>query len=200
MNRSTMKKRFISFLLFSLLGAGQALAAPQLKAGVFEPALAAPELPLPATTGKPFSLADYRGKVVVLAFGYTYCQAVCPVTLAMLAQAHQLLGADAARAQVVFVSVDPERDSVPQLAGYLKGFDPRFVGVGGSAQQVATVMQAYGINAERHPVGKGGDYVIAHSSSIYFIDRKGRLRALLPFGRPASDVAHDVRALLQEGA
>jgi protein SCO1 len=195
-----MKKRFISFVLFSLLGAAQALAAPQLKAGVFEPALAAPPLALPATTGKPFSLADYRGKVVVLAFGYTHCQAVCPVTLAMLAQAQQLLGADAARTQVVFVSVDPERDSVAQLAGYLKGFDPRFVGIAGSAQQVAAVMQAYGVNAERHPIGKGGDYVIAHSSSVYFIDRQGRLRALLPFGRPAADVAHDVRALLQEGA
>jgi protein SCO1/2 len=72
--------------------------------------------------------------------------------------------------------------------------------MGGSPQQVAAVMQAYGISAERHPIGKSGDHVIAHSSSIYFIDRKGRLRALLPFGRPAADVAHDVRALLQEGA
>jgi protein SCO1/2 len=192
-----MKKRVISFLLLSLL-AGGALAGPQLKAGVFEPALAAPELALPATTGKPFSLADYRGKVVLLAFGYTRCQAVCPVTLAMLAQAQQLLGADAAQAQVVFVSVDPGRDSVQQLAAYLKGYDPRFVGASGSAQQLAPVMQAWGVSAERHPFGTGGDYVIAHSSSIYFIDRKGRLRALLPFGRPAADVAHDVRALLGE--
>jgi protein SCO1/2 len=194
-----MKKRVISFLLFALLG-GHALAGAQLKAGVFEPALAAPALALPATTGKPFSLADYRGKVVVLAFGYTHCEAVCPVTLAMLAQAQQLLGADAARVQVVFASVDPGRDSVQQLASYLKGFDPHFVGITGSAPQVAAVMQAYGVNAERHPVGNSGDYVIAHSSSVYFIDRKGRLRALLPFGRPAADVAHDVRALLQESA
>jgi protein SCO1/2 len=194
-----MKKPVISFVLFSLLN-GAAAAAAQLKAGVFEPALAAPQLALPATTGKPFSLADYRGKVVVLAFGYTHCQAVCPVTLAMLAQAWQMLGADAARAQVVFVSIDPARDSVPQLAGYLKGFDPRFVGMGGGTQQVAAVMQAYGVNAERHPVGNSGDYVIGHSSSIYFIDRKGRLRAMLPFGRPAADVAHDVRALLEEPA
>jgi protein SCO1/2 len=194
-----MKKHVISFLLFALLGC-DALAAPQLKAGVFEPALAAPGLALPATTGKPFNLADYRGKVVVLAFGYTHCQAVCPVTLAMLAQAQQLLGADAARTQVVFVSVDPGRDSVQQLSVYLKGFDPHFVGMSGSEQQVAAVMQSYGVNAERHPVGKSGDYVIGHSSSIYFIDGKGRLRAMLPFGRPAADVVHDVRALLEEGA
>jgi protein SCO1 len=194
-----MKKLAISFLSFALMGA-HALAAPQLKAGVFEPALAAPALALPATTGKVFRLDDYRGKVVVLAFGYTHCQAVCPVTLAMLAQAQQLLGADAAQAQMVFASVDPERDSVQQLGGYLKGFGQHVIGLGGSAQQVAAVMQAYGVNAERHPIGKGGDYVIAHSSSIYFIDRKGRLRAMLPFGRPAADVAHDVRALLRESA
>jgi protein SCO1/2 len=194
-----MKKHVISFLLFALLGV-DALAAQQLKAGVFEPPLAAPGLSLPATTGKPLNLADYRGKVVVLAFGYTHCQAVCPVTLAMLAQAQQLLGADAARTQVVFVSVDPARDSVQQLSGYLKGFDPHFVGMSGSEQQVAAVMQSYGVSAERHPVGTSGDYVIGHSSSIYFIDGKGRLRAMLPFGRPAADVVHDLRALLGEGA
>jgi protein SCO1/2 len=193
-----MKKLAIPFVLFPLLCA-VASAAPQLKAGVFEPALAAPALALPATTGKPFSLADYRGKVVVLVFSYTQCQAVCPVTLAMLAQAWQQLGADAARAQAVFVTVDPERDSVQRLAGYLKGFDPRFIGLGGGAQQVAPVMQAYGVNAERHPVGSGG-YVISHSSSVYIIDRQGRLRGMLPFGRPAADVVHDVRALLGEAS
>lgn len=194
-----MKKRAISFLLFALV-AGAALAGPQLKAGVFEPPRAAPELALPAANATPFRLADYRGKVVVLAFGYTHCQAVCPVTLAMLAQAWQQLGADAARAQVVFVSVDPERDSVQQMARYVKRFDARFVGLSGSPAQVAAVMQAYGVSAERHPVGSSGDYVIGHSSSIYLIDRQGRLRALQPFGRPAADIVHDVRALLGEPA
>lgn len=192
-----MRKLCISFLLFALLG-GPALAAPQLKAGVFQPPRAAPELALSGTAG-PFKLADQRGKVVLLAFGYTHCEAVCPVTLAMLAQAMHQLGADAAKVQVVFASVDPERDDVARMGSYARQFDQRFAGLTGSRQQVDTVMQAYGITAQKHPVG-ANNYVIAHSSYIYFIDRKGMLRALLPFGRPAADVVHDVRALLKEPA
>jgi protein SCO1/2 len=178
--------------------AAHAAAAPALKAGVFDPPRAAPALPLSATTGKPFSLADYRGKVVILEFGYTHCTAVCPVTLATLAQASKLLGADAANVQVLFVSVDPERDSVARLREYLAGFDSRFVGLSGSENQTAAALKAYGINATRHPIAGGKDYVIAHSSYLYFIDRKGMLRALLPFGRPASDIVHDARLLLEE--
>jgi protein SCO1/2 len=193
-----MRKLCISFLLFSLL-AGQALAAPALKAGVFEPPRAAPALALSTGAGKPFKLDDYRGKVVLLAFGYTHCEAVCPVTLAMLAQAMQQLGADAAGVQVVFASVDPERDDAARMGTYVRQFDPRFAGLTGSRAQVDAVMQAYGITSQKHPAG-AGNYVIAHSSYIYYIDRKGMLRALQPFGRPAADVVHDVRALLKEPA
>jgi protein SCO1/2 len=190
-------RRFATLLL-ALALASHALASPALKAGVFDPPRAAPALPLAATTGKPFSLADYRGKVVILAFGYTHCTAVCPVTLAALAQASKLLGADAAGVQVLFVSVDPGRDSVARLRDYLAGFDSRFVGLSGTPGQTAAALTAYGINATRHPLADGKDYVIGHSSYLYFIDRKGMLRALLPFGRPASDIAHDARLLLGE--
>jgi protein SCO1/2 len=192
-----LKKRFVSLLL-ALALAAHATASPALKAGVFDPPRAAPALPLAATTGKPFSLADYRGKVVILEFGYTHCTEVCPVTLATLAQASKLLGADAAGVQVLFVSVDPERDSVARLRAYLAGFDSRFVGLSGSAGQTADALKAYGISATRHPIAGGEDYVIGHSSYLYFIDRKGMLRALMPFGRPAADIAHDARVLLGE--
>jgi protein SCO1/2 len=188
----------VACVLLSLLLGGQAAAAAALKAGVFEPPRAAPALALEATTGKPFSLADYRGKVVVLAFGFTHCAAVCPVTLATLAQARTLLGADAAGVQVLFVSVDPERDSVARLRTWLAGFNAGAVGLTGSPGQVAGVLKEYGIVATRHPVAGGADYVIAHSSYLYFIDRKGMLRALLPFGRTSNDVVHDVRVLLGE--
>lgn len=193
-----MRKLCISFLLFALL-AGQALAAPQLKAGVFEPPRAAPPLALATASGQPFRLDEYRGKVVLLAFGYTHCEAVCPVTLAMLAQAMQQLGADAARTQVVFASVDPERDDPARMGAWVRRFNPRFAGLTGSRAQVDAVMQAYGITVQKHPMG-ANDYVLAHSSYIYIIDRKGMLRALLPFGRPAADMVHDVRALLKEPA
>jgi protein SCO1/2 len=188
-------------LLLPLLPAPFAMAAPDaLKSGVFEPPRAAPALALPATGGKPFKLADYRGKVVILEFGYTHCPAVCPVTLAALAQARARLGPLADQVQVVFVTVDPVRDTAPHLAGYLANFDRSFIGLTGTAQQHDAVMAAYGITATKVPMAGNVGYAVNHSSYLYFIDKRGMLRALMPFGRPAAEIAHDARVLLQEGA
>jgi protein SCO1/2 len=188
-------------LLSLLLSAPFVMAAPAvtLKAGVFEPPRAAPALALVATDGKPFRLADYRGKVVILEFGYTHCPAVCPVTLAALAQARTQLGPLADRVQVVFVTVDPARDTAPHLADYLAHVDRSFIGLTGSEQQLGAVMTAYGITATKVPMAGSGGYAINHSSYLYFIDKRGMLRALMPFGRPAAEIAHDARMLLQEG-
>jgi protein SCO1/2 len=193
------RARLLPALLAALLLAPCAMAAstPALKSGVFEPPRAAPELALAAANGKPFRLADYRGKVVILEFGYTHCPAVCPVTLASLAQARAQLGPLAERVQVVFVTVDPARDTASHLAGYLARFDRGFIGLSGTAQQTGAVMAAYGITATKVPMA--GGYGIDHSSYLYFIDKRGMLRALMPFGRPAAEIAHDARALLQEG-
>jgi protein SCO1/2 len=198
-----MSRRLLTLLLLlpALLAAPFAMAEPKavLKSGVFEPPRAAPELALPTTGGKPFRLADYRGKVVILEFGYTNCPAVCPVTLATLAQARTQLGPLADRVQVVFVTVDPARDTAPHLADYLAHFDRGFIGLSGSAQQLGAVMAAYGITATRVPLAGTGGYAINHSSYLYFIDKRGMLRALMPFGRPAAEIAHDARVLLEEG-
>lgn len=183
-----------------LLCAASASAAPiaGLKSGLFEPPRVAPAIGLQASDGSTFDLARYRGKVVVLEFGYTHCTEVCPVSLAALAQARKLLGADAARLQAVFVTVDPARDSVARLHGYLAHFDPGFIGVTGSAAQVDAVLKAYGITAAKRMMG-GSDagYMMSHSSYLYFIDTRGMLRAMMPFGRPAADIAHDVQLLLR---
>jgi protein SCO1/2 len=187
-------------LPLALVAAPAPAAAPVLKSGVFEPARAAPELPLTASNGKPFRLAGQRGKLVILEFGYTHCPAVCPTTLAVLAQARAQLGADAQRVQVVFVTVDPERDDAARLASWLAHFDPGFVGLTGTPAQVDAAMKDYGITATRLPIAGGADYAINHSSYLYFIDPKGSLRALLPYGRPAADIVHDARALLREAA
>ncbi|MFL6671693.1 MAG: SCO family protein [Massilia sp.] len=186
-------------VLFALLLAAHAGAAG-LKSGVFEPPRAAPALALASANGKPFQLDDYRGKVVILEFGYTHCPAICPTTLAALAQARALLGAQAAEVQVVFVTVDPARDDAARLGSYLAQFDRGFVGLAGTRQQLDAVLKAYGITATRVPMAGGAGYGINHSSYLYFIDRKGMLRALMPFGRPAADIAHDARLLLEEGA
>jgi protein SCO1/2 len=190
----------ILLLAACLLGAAlDASAAPVagLKSGLFEPARVAPPIGLQASDGSAFDLAKYRGKVVVLEFGYTHCTEVCPVSLAALAQARTLLGADAAKLQVVFVTVDPARDTVARLHGYLAHFDPGFIGVTGSAAQVDAVLKTYGIATKRMPGGSSAGYMMSHSSYLYFIDTRGMLRAMMPFGRPATDIAHDVRLLLR---
>jgi protein SCO1/2 len=178
-----------------LMSAGAAFGQ-QFKGGVFDPPRPAPAFALPASSGVPVKLADYRGKVVVLEFGFSHCPAVCPVSLASLAGAKQQLGARGKDVQVLFVTVDPARDTPERLRTYLAQFDPGFVGITGSEAQIAQLLKDYGISAAKHPVKGTNEYSMSHSSYLYFIDRQGRQRAMMPFGRPAADIAHDLAILL----
>jgi protein SCO1/2 len=186
-----VKALFLSLLLFA-----GAVSAQQMKAGVFDPPRPAPEIALPSSNGTPLKLSDYRGKVVVLEFGFSHCPAVCPVSLASLAQAKLLLGARGKDVQVLFITVDPARDTAGRLRSWLANFDPGFVGITGSDAQIAQVLKDYGISAAKHPVKGSLEYSMSHSSYLYFIDRQGRQRAMMPFGRPAADIAHDLAILL----
>jgi protein SCO1/2 len=186
-------------LLLALLCTTLAAGAPEstaLKAGVFSPPRAAPELSLRGSDGAELKLSRYRDKVVLLAFGFTHCAAVCPVTLAVLAQARKQLGATANGVQVLFVTVDPERDSAEHLRKYLSGFDATFIGGTGTPGQLAAVLKNYGIVATK--VASAGGYAVDHTSSVYLIDREGRLRAMMPYGQSAGDYVHDVRMLLKK--
>ena len=189
-------KRALAIVL--ALFALHAHAGPAFKGGVFDPPRPAPEIALPASSGAPFTLSSQRGKVVVLEFGYTHCLDVCPVSLAALTAARAKLGAAAADVQVVFITVDPARDDAARLRTYLKPFDPTFVGVTGSQAQIDALLKSYGISAKKRMVeGSKSDYTMHHSSYLYFIDRKGMQRSMMPFGRPADDIAHDLRLLLE---
>jgi protein SCO1 len=167
-----------------------------LKAGVFSPPRQAPEFSLRGSDGRGLKLSAYRGKVVVLAFGYTSCPEVCPTTLAILAQTRRRLGAAAREVQVLYVTVDPERDVAERMAKYLAAFDSTFIGGTGTNEVLSTVRRDYGIVAERKSIG--GNVTFAHSSSTYLIDRGGSLRALMPYGRGPEDYVHDLKLLLQE--
>ena len=179
--------------LLALLLATSATAAPALRTGTFEPPRAAPDFTLQGSHGKSIRMSDYRGKVVALGFGYTSCPDVCPTTLADLAKARRKAGAPA-DFQVLYVTVDPERDSAAQLRSYLGAFDPAFLGATGTPAELADVRKAYGIEAKR--TGQPPAYFVHHSSYVYLVDRAGKLRAAMPFGVPVDDIVHDVKALL----
>lgn len=193
-------KALILSLLLSSAGAAFAQQTPsqQFKGGVFDPPRPAPAFALPASSGAQARLADYRGKVVVLEFGFSHCPAVCPVSLASLTQARQLLGARGKDVQVLFITVDPARDTPERLRTYLAQFDPSFVGISGSEAQIAQLLKDYGISAAKHPVKGTNEYSMSHSSYLYFLDRQGRQRSMMPFGRPAADIAHDLAILLNQ--
>ena len=146
--------------------------------------------------GKPHGLADYRGKAVALFFGYTHCPDVCPTTMLEFQQVMKTLGTQAEQVQVLFVTVDPERDTPQVLAGYVPFFDKRFIGLSGSAQQVQAVAAQYKVVAQRQPRQDGG-YSVDHSAGSYLFDRDGRLRVYVPYGTPAADIAHDLQQLLR---
>jgi protein SCO1 len=167
-----------------------------LIAGTFDPPRAAPELGLAGSDGAPLVLGKFRGKVVALAFGFTSCPEVCPTTLAVLAQARKKLGVKASGLQVVYVTVDPERDDAARMKQYLAGFDPSFVGGTGSEAQLAAVRREFGVQATKREGADGATF--SHSSFIYLIDRGGALRALMPYGHSPDDFAHDVGILLAE--
>jgi protein SCO1/2 len=194
-----MRSSLVLAPLVSLLFAAASAAAdaPELKAGVFSPPRQAPEFALQGSDGRALSLSRFKGKVVLLGFGFTWCPSVCPTTLATLAQARRKLGsAAAADVQIVYITVDPERDKPERMKEYLAAFDPTFVGGTGTTERLAAVRKDYGVFAERK--GQGKDYQVAHSSFTYLIDRSGSLRALMPYGQGPADYVHDLRILLNE--
>lgn len=147
-------------------------------------------------TGRQRRLEDFRGKAVVLFFGFTHCPDICPTTLADLSQAIKQLGSDAQRVQVLFVTVDPERDTREALAKYVTAFDPRFLGLSGDAAATQKVAKEFRIYYEKRKTGDA--YSVDHSAQSYVIDPQGRLRLLVRAERIAADLPGDLRTLLQE--
>ena len=147
-------------------------------------------------TGRPRRLEDWRGKVVVLFFGFTHCPDVCPTTLADLSQVMKVLGPDADRVQVLFVTVDPERDTREVLGKYVGAFDPRFLGLSGDAGATQRAAREFKVYYEKRKTSDG--YSVDHSGQTYVIDPRGRLRLFVRPDRLASDLLEDLRTLLRE--
>ena len=146
--------------------------------------------------GRVRTLADFRGKVVTIFFGYTHCPDVCPTVLAEMAQVMRELGPDAKNVQVLFVTVDPERDTPDVLRKYVPAFYPSFLGLYGDANATARTAKEFKIVYQKH-VLPGGGYSMDHSAGTYIYDRKGRLRLYASYGNGAAVLLHDIRILLQ---
>lgn len=186
----------LAALLLVVPLAAHASPAPTLMAGTFDPPRAAPEFALQGSDGQALSLSRFRGKVVLLQFGFTSCPKVCPTTLATLARVRRELGTQAAEVQILFITVDPERDDPERLRRYVSTFDPGFLGGTGTEEALSAVRKAYGVAAQRTGSGAGVQY--GHSSFVTLIDRQGLLRAIMPFGYEPEAYLHDVRALLSQ--
>jgi len=147
--------------------------------------------------GTPRTLADYRGKAVVMFFGYTQCPDFCPTTLAELAEAMKRLGPDAERVQVLFVTVDPERDTPALLKNYVPAFDPRFMGLYGDADATARTAKEFKVIYQKRPGQTPGTYTMDHSAGTFIFDPNGKLRVYVGYGQGADVFAHDIKALLK---
>lgn len=152
-------------------------------------------LELPDADGRPRSLADWKGKVAVVFFGYTHCPDVCPTTLAELAQIRTVLGADAERLQAVFVTVDPERDTPEVLKAYVGNFGPGVTALRGTPEQTAAAAKEFKIFFSKVAGKTPGSYTMDHSAASFIFDREGRVRLYVPYGSDPKNVAADIRQL-----
>ena len=147
--------------------------------------------------GKPRTLEDFRGKVVVVFFGFMHCPDACPTTLAELAQVAKALGPEAAKMQVLFVTVDPERDKPELLRQYVPSFHPDFLGLYGDAATTAQAAKEFRIFYQKQAPSASGGYSVDHSAGTYLLDQQGRLRLYAQYGAGAPALLHDIRLLLQ---
>jgi protein SCO1/2 len=160
----------------------------------------AKELNLRDADGRMRSLADFRGKVTVIFFGFTQCPDVCPTTLAELAQARKLLGADGARVQGVFVTVDPARDTPEVLKAYVGSFADDFIGLYGSDEEIKAAAKQFKIFYNKVPGKTEGSYTIDHTAGSYVMDAQGRVRLFTRYGIGPEKLAADLKILLAESA
>jgi protein SCO1/2 len=184
-----------ALVVLLLAGCGEAKLPSPFKASDVSTKYAQADFHLYDASGAPRSLADYRGKVVAMFFGYTHCPDVCPTTLADMAQVMRLLGKDADRVQVLFVTLDPERDTREMLAKYVPAFNPGFAGLAGDAAATAQAAKAFGVTYEKQ-AGKNGGYTLDHSAGTYLIAPDGKFVLLAPYQQNTDFLVQDIRLLL----
>jgi len=189
--------RSLTLLLVVLLALLTGCQPYQYNGLYLDSAMAAPAVTLTDQNGQPASLEDFRGKLALVYFGYTFCPDVCPTTLSTANKALEQLGDKADEVQMVMVTVDPDRDTAAVLKNYLNNFNPNFVGLTGSPDQIASAATPFGVFYEKHEGSAATGYLVDHTASLMVLDREGRLRLVFPFETTAEDMAADLKQLLK---
>jgi protein SCO1/2 len=201
MDRKTLLVGLMLFLFVGAVAAGIfLLRKPTSYRGTTygEPYPVAPEFALTRSGGTGFRLSEARGKVVALFFGYTSCPDICPTTLAELNQALEELGESGDQVQVLFVTVDPERDTPERVQEYVNHFNASFIGLSGSEAELAGVWNDYGVFRQVVESSSAAGYLVDHTARVTLIDQQGNLRVSFGFDTPVEDVVHDLDLLLKE--
>ncbi len=175
---------------------GRANASPRYGI-VIDSASASEDFSLDSSLGRPLSLSEFRGKPVLLYFGYTTCPDVCPTTLADLRLALQTLGDDSDKVQVLFVSVDPERDTAQRLADYLPYFDPSFIGLTGPLKEIEAIASRFGVFFQKNTAKSAANYLVDHTSAVLLVDKDGFVRVMFPYGTTGEQLASDIRLFIR---
>ena len=185
----------LALLLAALLAGCERSPPPVFQLSDITGATFGRELSLTDHNGRARTLADFRGKVVMVFFGFTHCPDVCPTTLAEMAQVMRELGPDADKVQVLFITVDPERDTPQVLRQYVPSFYPSFLGLSGDADAIARTAKEFKVFYQKQAL-PGGGYSVDHSAGTYLFDREGRLRLYASYGRGPAALLHNIRILL----
>ena len=201
---SSSRRDFVAGSLLALALAGCDRFGPSSKAPTFfstdiTGAEFARHLELPDADGKPRTLADWKGKVTVVFFGYTQCPDVCPTTMAELATIRKALGTEGAKVESVFVTIDPERDTPEILKAYVANFGPGFTALRGTPEQTAAAAKEFKVFYAKAPGRTGGSYTMDHSAASFVFDPAGRVRLYVPYGGDAKKLAADLRQLVEAG-
>ncbi|MBX3011881.1 MAG: SCO family protein [Caldilineaceae bacterium] len=196
-----LRKLGLLFAVLTLIGTNACTRRPQLNGTVFEVPTAAYDLTGTNYDGTPFRLSDTRGKITVLFFGYTFCPDVCPFTLADLKQVSAKLGERSSAFAVVFITVDPERDTLDKIKQYVQTFNPAFYGVRVEGEAFEAAKGAFGVYAAKRDAqtGSADSYLVDHTAALYVIDRAGDLREVLPYNAGPDQILPDVEYWLRAG-
>ncbi|MFN8412389.1 MAG: SCO family protein [Anaerolineales bacterium] len=201
-----MDKKITLAGIFSLIAVGAAIvlytlfgkAATLRGTAYLEPYPAAPDFQLKDANGKLVRLSDYHGKIVLLFFGYTFCPDVCPTTLAELKQTVDKVGDRASQVQVIFISVDPDRDTSEIMQNYVERFSPDFLGLSGSLMELSNIWGEYDIYREVEAGTSPSNYIVNHTARVILVDQVGNMRLSYGFQTPPEDIANDIMILLDQ--